>query len=927
MFGEWLLGALSVGAAHTLMVGALSPGTDCFRPSLGSDLEERTIFEKVDARSRPARSKLRKKKSALKWKGEVRPTQIVKEQRSKSSKSSDTIGSSSGTKDSKRTNRSNGKSRSARTSEELRRRSKPSRRSKEGIKQSKRSTRSTGILGKLVADRKIAGTKKQTASTRKRNESRSPLRRSKRIGQTRETNEDNEDDKTAARSTIHEQTGTATTGATEGATTDHEEESSSDSARSNVFLATKEASPSVTVKTPFFHELPARINTSMHKQRLKTDDMAKSRQFETMAKESKKQNENKQPERYRKTKLTTMNERIPSARPTSERRKPSVKKNEEITTSKTPQILTGSKASSNAETFATKPLKESDQKEKERRMKSRRSAHALVSKTCDNNNLGTESISMDADNRREKRKAIVLEKKFEPIIKKDNVIARVVKADLQKKTDRKTKRDLKKEVASNHDIESTGDLPTLESLLRSLHTHTPPSGQERIGKMSAIEKCSILPTVLSRDPVGGLDETHNTLFIAIYQMSLFLLDTLVSPPFVYKIKTNCRFRTRRRQQRISATELQKSLKAIRSKSENSTTTVKCSKEALSTKIQLVPSPSTAQDQTATTEESTINQDSSGCSVPPVPYNSSADSADHIESINENTSDTETGDGNFTTADVVQEERVPTSTVTEQNLKREADEWPNRREQSCFDRETPAASTADNKSQSSSQTPVSNDQSCAHYAVEWQQSSSTLAPSNSSRSGSAERTFNEVLSRHEGSSVQSSDATNSHLLEDDYETLVLSVPACKTLDLIRKYDFFRNTVSDKEKELLCSFFAGKCELNSRVEHVIFRALEKAMVRVQELGPSEDIIQFLYDKNNAATLMFDAMKIRRDYLPAYWTDKASLLEDNEEGHWNRVGFEVLLDKCLGNPTLSTTAFTAFLMKTTDVSHAAVDHLGHL
>lgn len=67
-------------------------------------------------------------------------------------------------------------------------------------------------------------------------------------------------------------------------------------------------------------------------------------------------------------------------------------------------------------------------------------------------------------------------------------------------------------------------------------------------------------------------------------------------------------------------------------------------------------------------------------------------------------------------------------------------------------------------------------------------------------------------------------------------------------------------------------SGIC-LYLQVEHALFRALDIAMTRVQEIDPGEDVMQFISNRNTAANLMFDAMKARKDYLPSYWISESN------------------------------------------------------
>lgn len=64
-------------------------------------------------------------------------------------------------------------------------------------------------------------------------------------------------------------------------------------------------------------------------------------------------------------------------------------------------------------------------------------------------------------------------------------------------------------------------------------------------------------------------------------------------------------------------------------------------------------------------------------------------------------------------------------------------------------------------------------------------------------------------------------------------LVLSVPACKTLELIQKHDLFRNTLTDSENELVRSFFSGKCDLNRMVRLSHLHEFPQLMLSVNRL----------------------------------------------------------------------------------------------
>uniref|UniRef100_A0A915A1B8 Uncharacterized protein n=2 Tax=Parascaris univalens TaxID=6257 RepID=A0A915A1B8_PARUN len=284
MLDGWRLSAAFLGSVWTVLVGAMdrgapskSKGNQRTRSSSGgtqerargnlsisklrfaklrqripksSELEERTVFEKVDAKFCPARSKAKKKKSALKWKDAENNFSMSIGKGSSSSKSVTTSTSETKSSKSSISNRKLHSSKSKKaTSEKSNKAAKPSRRMpKEIIRQRKHMLEVTGSSAERGVDEKTGGTMRQAASASKGNKS-----------------ESYQHQKMREQSTITDDGGT-----------DYEEESSSDSGRSTTFLETKKGSSITATKLPLTEEPSIYIDSAMRKQAIKTAGAAKT---------------------------------------------------------------------------------------------------------------------------------------------------------------------------------------------------------------------------------------------------------------------------------------------------------------------------------------------------------------------------------------------------------------------------------------------------------------------------------------------------------------------------------------------------------------------------------------------------------------------------------------------------------------------------
>uniref|UniRef100_A0A0M3I3C1 ATPase family AAA domain-containing protein 5 n=1 Tax=Ascaris lumbricoides TaxID=6252 RepID=A0A0M3I3C1_ASCLU len=674
--------------------------------------------------------------------------------------------------------------------------------------------------------------------------------------------------------------------------TDYEEESSSDSGRSTTFLETKRGSSMIATKLPLTDEPSTYIDSAMRKQTIKMASAAKTegrkisvreakQGHKISIKEGKKEYEGEHLNRYQRTKPTFTKDEL------------LMKSNEEVRILKAEGVAKKSKSLRSTGESAMQSENSSDRKVKSGKEHGPTRAHMFgISKEKKSGMEKAPPLKERCEGEQQRAKKPLEENNKRGRKLKDGACVKIDKSVIRDAEQDKKVLSTPSEAGGIRKKEKKryAEKPNFRQL-QTIHA-TEEQGPNICGGGRSHQmlrgKCEVENTQES-PPAKSLPEGRSIAALSSLGTCLKLFYNFSN--FMLSRERRRSWRKSNRQQGIRASDLRESLKIIQSNPDVEKPHVPMSS--------ITPDPTVGSE-----EESAVDHDSSGCSLPPPPNNTSEDSVQQVQAVCECNSDTDTDEGNFTSAEVVQkkviatalpneymkleahekmsngtqakaaQEKVAAAVLSEECLKHETLESPNLREEWCFNNGV-FTSTESKECPLLSENMKPHDEGFAGGIGAGFEQPFTTPPdiSKSQTAGSIASESQLYSSRNDVLSAQKSDSVSPYLLEVDYETLVLSVPACKTLELIQKHDLFRNTLTDSENELVRSFFSGKCDLNRMVEHALFRALDIAMTRVQEIDPGEDVMQFISNRNTAANLMFDAMKARKDYLPSYWISESN------------------------------------------------------